>query len=121
MRGGLRRQGSAIPGYSLIYTAGSISSVIGPVVIGIIADSKGLDASIWVLSFIAFLPLLFSGVLAGKLKMSINLARKCIRRHKQSGPIPVREWLPLISCGGFNVAVHGSAGHDTMVVIDLTG
>ena len=51
-------------GYSLIYTASSISSVVGPVAMGLIADTQGLEFAIWTMVAISAFPVLFCSVLA---------------------------------------------------------
>jgi FSR family fosmidomycin resistance protein-like MFS transporter len=54
-------------GYALIYSLSGISSVIGPMSLGLLADAMSLNVSIGVLSIIALMPLPLSHVLRKKI------------------------------------------------------
>jgi MFS family permease len=57
-------------GYALIYTVSSISSVVGPLLLGVVADYAGLDLAMWLLALIALAALLLANVL-GKAESTI--------------------------------------------------
>jgi FSR family fosmidomycin resistance protein-like MFS transporter len=57
-------------GYALIYTVASISSMVGPLLVGMVADYAGLDMAMWLLALIALIPLPMAFVL-GKAGSSI--------------------------------------------------
>ena len=50
-------------GYSLIYTLSSISSVVGPLLLGVAADYVGLDMAMWLLALVALATLPMAHVL----------------------------------------------------------
>ena len=50
-------------GYSLIYTLSSISSVVGPLLLGVAADYVGLDMAMWLLALVALAALPMAHVL----------------------------------------------------------
>ena len=51
-------------GYALIYSVSSLASVIGPVLVGGLADGLGLDSALWWVALTALIPVLMIGVLS---------------------------------------------------------
>lgn len=57
-------EGKTARGYAVIYTLASLASVIGPVLLGVIADTYSLGATLWSLAVITALTVLFIGAFA---------------------------------------------------------
>jgi MFS transporter, FSR family, fosmidomycin resistance protein len=60
------RPGHQARGYALIYTLSSASSVVGPTVLGWVADASDLDVVLWVLVGVTMLTLSVAGILPGR-------------------------------------------------------